>query len=290
MGLLRRSCVSLVLLASVVGCGDRKSPETASQILDRVLEAPPGFHDSDLEAVDLFTDGRFDEAFAIHQQWVDKHPNFAQAHYSLAEAHRLRGGQLRREQRDEYRAHLDKALTHFRRYRELAVDDPKGRATALAHMTEVLSAEGLNRLDEAAAVARRWVQEAPADVSAYHALAEVQRQQGREQEGLATLRGARKAATSADERGLYATYLVQYLEDAPQLPADDTRLALDELDGINDALREADAKDSSAVQRRKRLLILRAERLEKDPARQQALRAEAAELNRLFLELLQAGK
>lgn len=283
-------CLSVLLIASAAGCGDEAKPqETASQILDRALEAPAGFHESDLKAVGLFSDGKIDEAFAIHQQWVDKHPTFAEAHHSLAEAHRLRGNQLRGEKDDSYRQHLEKALTHYRRYHELATgDDPKIRARALANLTEILSAEGLNRLAEAESTARQWVKEAPDNLSAHDGLAGIQREAGRADEGLATLRAAGKAAATADERGLYATYLLGYLESAPNLDRDATRMALDELDALVDASRQADPRDPYAVEKKKRALILRAERLEQQPARQRALRSEADDLQTLFLELLRS--
>lgn len=275
------SCLPVLVMASAAGCGDgAKPPETASQILDRALEAPAGFHDSDLKAVGLFSDGKFDEAFAIHQQWVDKHPTFAEAHHSLAEAHRLRGNQLRREDAAKHREHLEKAVTHYRRYHELATDhEPNIRARALGNLTEILSAEGLNRLDEAESAARQWVKEAPGNLSAHDGLAGIQREAGRAEEGLATLRAAGKIAATADERSLYATYLLGYLESAPTLDRDATRMALDELEAIADASRQANPQDEYAVDKKRRALIMRADRLEPDPARQKALRAEAARLS-----------
>jgi tetratricopeptide (TPR) repeat protein len=281
-------CLTVLLIAQAAGCGGGANrPETASEILDRVLEAPAGFHDSDQQAVRLFSDGRFDEAFAIHEQWVEKHPNFAEAHYSLAEAHRLRGGQLRQEDPAKQREHLEKAIAHLRRYHELAInDDPNIRAKALAHMTEILSAEGLNRLGEAEATARQWVEDTPGNLSAHDALARIQRDAGRVDEGLATLRAGSELAVTEDERGLYTAYLLQYLEAAPSLHRDATGTAVDELEAIVDASRQANPRDAYAVDRKRRTLLLRAERLEQDPARQKALRSEAERLRPVFLELL----
>lgn len=283
------SCLSVLIIAAAPGCGGAADrTETASQILDRVLEAPPGFHDSNQQAVALFSDGRFGEAFAIHEQWVEKYPTFAEGHYSLAEAHRLRAGQLRNEDPAKQRAHLEKAVAHHRRYHELAInDDPTHRATALAHITEILSAEGLNRPEEAETTARQWLKETPGNLSAHDALARIQRDAGRVGEGLATLRAASELAATADERSLYATYLLQYLEAAPSLPPDATRGALDELETLVDASRQADPMDAYAADRKRRTLLLRAERVEQDPARQKVLRSEAARLGPLILELLQ---
>ena len=281
----------MVIAAVSIGGCKADEPQTTEQKLDAIFKAPDGWSEADRQAIALFAEGKFDESFAIHQQWVDKHPEFAEAHYSLADSHFVRSVQLQGdgpEAEVKRKEHLQAAAAHFRRYRTLAKDeDPEVRRLATATLARILSPEGLNELREAEEVARDWVGEHPENMTAYGTLAQILRAAGKADQVPEVLRDA-KSAVRADDRDDYAELVIAHLEASAALPREQVESLLEEVRMIYEAELQTDARSWKAVSLKADALRLRANRLETNPARKRALLAEAEELadtsNKLALE------
>jgi tetratricopeptide (TPR) repeat protein len=272
------SLVVMVMAVLLTGCGGGGDTGSLVPAAENPMAAPEGWGDAERQAIALFADGRFDEAFAIHGQWVEKHPDFAEAHYSLADSHYVRSTQLRdgtSEELTERRHHLEQAAAHFRRYRELArTHDPLTRAQATGTLALVLSADGLNQLPEAEQVAREWTQEDPERAGAYEVLAQIQRDLGHPDAALETLRAAGRALRD-DARPQYAALLAEHIDETRALTGEAVEPLLEEVHRIADARLQAEPKDVTALDAKILALRLQAERVETNPARRDALLAEA---------------
>ncbi len=111
-------------------------------------QAPAGWDDTDLRGRQLMVAGKTAEAIALFERAVSRTPNFEDARYALADAHRMRGLELAVEnpsQPEASRRHMELAATHFRWVAERGTPY---RQVAAGHLMELYE-DDLNQPREA---------------------------------------------------------------------------------------------------------------------------------------------
>jgi hypothetical protein len=143
---------------------------TSSLSLGAQMETPPpGWSAAMRKALDLVVDGKDLEALAIYEQFVAKHPNFAEAHFMLGATHEsvARAAFSRRvpDASATRKKQFDAAVLHMRRARELA-----GRRAPFDWMRGLIDIHGvfgLNQPAEYERLVREAVAQYPAEPHAH---------------------------------------------------------------------------------------------------------------------------
>jgi hypothetical protein len=251
---------------------------------------PPGWADLDREASRLFAEGKQAESTAMLETFVASHPDFADAHFMLAANHEG----LARDSRDdpakasERKRHLETAVAHYGRFRELK-SDPDDRAQASSVLVGLYGPEGLNRPDEAVAIAREYTLERPLQPGGYASLARMLRWQGSHEAATTVLLETLQRFPRGQRNSQLNDELVAHVEETPQL----SREIADQL--LAEALWDAERliADSSTrglgLLSKSHALRAAARRTDQSPERQKELEAESDRLQKEALAV-QMGK
>jgi hypothetical protein len=143
---------------------------TSSLSFGAQLEAPPpGWSATMSKGLDLVVAGKDLEAVALYEQFVARHPTFAEGHFMLGATHEsvARAAFTRRvpDAAATRRKHLDAAVLHMRRARELA-----GRRAPFDWMRGLIDIHGvigLNQPAEYERLVREGVAQDPAEPDAH---------------------------------------------------------------------------------------------------------------------------
>src|SRR5687768_810730 len=94
----------------------------AAMQTSRTETLPPGWSAANSKALDLLLEGKDLEVVSLYEQWVARHPNFAEAYMRLGAAHEsvARAAFARRvpDASTTRKKHLDAAVLNMRRARE----------------------------------------------------------------------------------------------------------------------------------------------------------------------------
>lgn len=199
-----------------IACSHESAPSQAAPAASAPDVVPDTWNSTRDEAIRLFRERKFAESNALLEKFVAAHPNYSQGHYHLGENHELMGWMdtigvappARRE-------HLETAVRHFKRARELS-RDPLDREAATRMLVLTLSKDKLNRLDEALDYARANADELPTAAN-YDRVANVLREMGRGQDGADALIGARDRLSAYEWHYKLADSMVNHVENAPDL-------------------------------------------------------------------------
>lgn len=206
----------LVVLVAGGACSRDTASSAATESTPKVDIAPDGWNEVRMKAIELFQQRQYAESTAVLEQFVQAHPNYSQGHHHLGENHQLLGSMestgippaARRE-------HLETAVRHFTRARELSVD-PLDREVATDMLVLTLADDGLNRLDEALRYARENADEQPTAPN-YARVASVLRSLGKAQDGADVLMAARDRLAAYEREYKLANAMVDHVEESPDL-------------------------------------------------------------------------
>jgi hypothetical protein len=140
----------------------------------RTETSPPGWSAAIGKALDLTIAGKHLEVVSLYEQWVARHPTFAEAHLMLGAAHesvaraaiasRLPDASITR------RKHLEAAVLHMRRGR--ALEGPRAPFLSLRALIDIHGVLGLNQPAEYERLVREGVARYPAEPLAHAYLLE----------------------------------------------------------------------------------------------------------------------
>jgi tetratricopeptide (TPR) repeat protein len=275
--------LSLIVILSGAGCQPESSqPETVSDMMAREFAWPEGWAELDREALRLFTEGRRGESTAMLQTFVDRHPDFADGHFSLGANHEAMARDLKDDpaRASDRTTHLEAAIAHYKRFRELK-SDPGDRAQGTQLLVQLYGPEGLNQMNHAVAFARQYVQELPSSAFVQVLLAEMLRKQGSHEEATDVMLQVLQRFPSEKRDVDLSQEFLDHVEESPQLPRSTAERLVSE--ALASAERQIAVPSTRGGGLLAKSLALRtaARRLEQDPKRQQELTAES---ERLLLE------
>jgi len=253
-------------------------------------QAPPpsGWDRVSEAALRLMVEGKPMEAAAMLQRVVDQAPGFGDAHSMLANAHGVAAETLEGDPAavGTRRKHLETALTHYRRAVELT---HVNRTLNLLSIAEILGPQGLNQPREAVVAARRLVAEWPSSRLGYAILAGALLQTSESAEAATVLQRARTAVPAEDQVRL-AVALGEQVKALPASSVEAARVLLDDALRIADEAVRREPSSGQFLMFKSTILDLQADRVERNPARQKALKAEGERLWAEGRRLNQAGR
>lgn len=130
---------------------------------------PPGWSETRRKAMDLTLEGKDREVLAMYEQWVAKHPNFADGHFMLGAAHESVARALITSRAADAQAtrikHFEAAAVHMRRGLELA--GPEASFFMMRSLIDLHGPIGLNRPAEYEKLVREGVTRYPAEPHAH---------------------------------------------------------------------------------------------------------------------------
>jgi tetratricopeptide (TPR) repeat protein len=215
--------------------------------------------------------GQHDQAIAIGEAYLEKHPGSIDGHLMVADALAAAGQAASDANRV---ARFEQAATHYRQVVETTADSLT-RLNALRQLVELHGVRGLKKLDEAERLARRMATESSGNVTRYENLVYVQTDAQRFDAAVVTLGEARKdAGTDVDGVIAYGFLVYNRVGAFPAFPAEPARrLVADAVTLTNTAL----ATDGSNLKllRNKGLLLQAHAGREPDATRRSALAEEA---------------
>jgi hypothetical protein len=144
------------------------TPRAAVQSAPAPVQVPAGWTEAHKTMLSLLGDGKCPEAIVIGEQWVAKHPSFAEAQLALGGAYdNVASGFCGRprETGPNSTKQFEKAAVHLRRGFELGGGESPW--IAIRTLIDVYGLLGLNRPDEQEKVAREAVVRYPAEPLAY---------------------------------------------------------------------------------------------------------------------------
>jgi hypothetical protein len=248
-------------------------------------QLPAGWEQTSLRAERLMADGKAAQAIELLERTLTQSPGVDAVEYTLGKAHQLRAGQLilaGSASPTVWRGHLEQAATL---YRQAASRKGQYRQPALGGLIFVYEESGLDRPSELATAAREYVAGDPGSAMGHVALADGLRASGRQDAAWAALDAA-CAVVHPDRAAVIARAILVHLADAlPTVPAAapvDTTVTpppqlarlLDYVDRAVAQQLAADPSDREARRAKAAALLLRAQRLEGDPTKRQALESE----------------
>jgi hypothetical protein len=212
------AAVTLSLPASFARASTGSGPAAAQE--GRAQTAPPGWAEIRSKALDLTIAGKDDEVLALYEQWVSRHPDFADGHFRLGAAHESVGRGLiasrAADARARYVRHLEAADAHMRRGLEMAGADAS--FSMLRGLIDLHNVIGLDRPAEFERLVREGVRRYPADPLAHGYLLAVLATKGEPIEAAA--RAARAAIPAGpDARVTLAGALVAHTAGLGRLTA-----------------------------------------------------------------------
>jgi tetratricopeptide (TPR) repeat protein len=242
-----------------------------------LAQTPAGWDDTYRRGLQLMADGKAVEAIRLFDDVVRRAPTFGSAHAALADAHRVRADELARgvsPPPPASRQALERAAAHYRRAIELQAPE---RPLAVGHLMQIYGGDRLDQPAEQAGFARQYAALQPDSAIGHATLAQALRRSGQPAAATAALLVARTRVRGSD-RLLLATIMVEHAIATTDVPAGDLRQLFDYAGPVLDQAIAAEPADRRRVQTKVALLMLRADRVETDPERRQALRAEADRL------------
>lgn len=279
--------LSLILLLLPACQRESAQPETVQETAVREDKIPEGWNELHLETLRLFTEGQRAESTAMLESFIERHPDFADAHFSLAANHEFIALEMKGDpgQASERKRHLEAAIEHYERFRELK-SDPEDRAQGSQLLVDLYGPDGLGRVDEAVAFARQYVVERPTNPAGHAKLARMLRWQGSYDAGTEVLLEALQRFPPNERDSDLNDELVAHVQETPQLP----RAAAERLlaEALSDAERQIADPSTRALGllAKSRTLRAAAERIEQTPDRQRKLAAESERLGEEGLALL----
>lgn len=283
--------VIVLILSAAAACGldpAAQPPDAATVKADVV---PPGFLEAQGETNRLLDEGLAAEAVVVMERFLEKTPDYFDAHFMLARAHEALANQdassgTRSAAAREARARsFEAALRHYQRYLDLYTDaEPTDRAMALDRMIRIARADGLNRLADADVLTRKLIETTPDRPNPYIVRAEVLRELGLHAEATAVLVRACKVVRR-DWRGDLGGALVQQVKESPHLTDAEAMALLDEASAIADEMVARDPRGALGLLVKSHVLGERT-RFVRDPRRRSTLRAEADRFSKAAAEAL----
>jgi len=243
-----------------------------------LAQTPAGWDDTYRRGLQLMADGKAAEAIRLFDGVVQRAPAFGSGHAALADAHRVRADELAGGATPPpaaWRQALEAAARHYRRAIELQAPE---QPLAVMHLMRIYGEDGLNQAAEQATFARQHVALQPDSAIGHTMLAQALRRSGQPAAATAALLAGRVAVRGSG-RLLLATMMVEHGTANTDVPPGDLRQLLDYAAPVLDEAIKESPSDRQRVRTKVALLMLRADRVETDPKRRQALRAEA---DRLF--------
>jgi tetratricopeptide (TPR) repeat protein len=246
----------------------------AALALVTLTQAPAGWDAIYQQGQQLMLDRKTPEAITLYERAAKQHPTFDGAHYALAEAHRAMALELALQgppADTARRRHLETAATH---YRTAVARGGAYRDLAVMYLMMIYKDDELDRPAELVTFARQYVQIRSASAIGHVTLAKALKRLGQETAATTTLLSAR-TAVAPEEAPLLATSIVDYVANTPSVPVSDTKALIEyALPVIDRAL--ATEPDSRVFLAAKAVALqVQADRVERDPARQQALKTAA---------------
>jgi hypothetical protein len=280
--------LSLILLLSPSACRrESAEPETIQDLIAREYKFPEGWNELNGEALRLFTEGQKAESTALLESFVESHPDFADAHFALAANHEFIALDMKDDpaQVSERKQHLEAAVAHYDRFRTLS-SEPEDRGQASNLLIDLYGPDGLNRMDEAVAVARQYIIERPTNPAGHAKLARMLRWQGSHELGTAVLLEALQRFPPGERDSQLNDELVAHVQETPQMSREDAERLLGE--ALSDAERQIGVPSTRGLGLllKSRALRAAARRIEQNPDRQRELEAEYERLQTEGLALL----
>jgi hypothetical protein len=280
---------SVILLLSQPACQrESAKTETVQDVIAHELEkTPEGWNELNLETIRLFREGQRAESTAMLERFVERHPDFAEAHFALGTNHEFIAGGMKDDpgEASERERHLEAAIVHFKRFRELK-SDPEDRAQASTLLVDLYGPDGLNRMGEAVAFARQYMSERPTNPEGHAKLARMLRWQGSHEAGTKVLMEALEQFPPVEREMDLNDELVAHVQETPQLPrAVAERLLAEALSGAERQI-AVPSKRGVGLLAKSRALRAAAERIEQNPARQRELAAESERLQKEGLAII----
>ena len=237
-------------------------------------QAPAGWDATYQRVLQLILDKKTPEAIAVLEGVLKSSPGFDPARYELADTQRmlaLEAALKGPSQQTASRRELERAAANYRR---VAEGTSEYKPLAAGKLLMVYGPDELNRPAELIPFARQYVQFSPGSAMGHITLANALLATGQEAAATAALLAARKAVRSEDAQ-LLATMIVEYALKTKTSSTADLKALVDWADGILDGLLNDSPKDRRLLLTRAASASFRADRLETDPARKRAAKAEA---------------
>jgi hypothetical protein len=262
-------------------------PLVVLSVLPAAPQEPAGWEQTWQRAATLMTGGKAAEAIALLEPVVAKAPAFEAAEYELGRAHEFRAGEFVMANTPDdpaRRRHLEQAA---RLYQRVADRNGQYRLPALGWLMWIYDEDDLDKPVERAVAARDYIAMSPRSALGYVARAAALRAAGQHDAAWAVLDTARAAVEPGDAGSLTRAILLHLTEALPFVTAGGTpagtapkELArlLDYADATLARELAENASDRGAILAKAASLSLRAQRLERDPAKRKALEAEAEAL------------
>lgn len=250
--------IRLVLLAGLI-----VSPQT-----------PAGWDAAYQRVQQLILDHKTAAAIAVLEGVLKSSPGFDPARSELADTQRLLAleAALKGPSQDATRRReFERAAANYRRVAEGA---SQYNQLAVGKLLMVYGPDELDRPVELILFARRYVQLSPVSAMGHVTLANALTATGQEAAATAALLAACTGVRTDDAR-LLATAIVDYVLKTKTSATGDLKALVDWADGILDGQLRQSPKDRLLLLTRAASASFRADRLETDPARKRALKAEA---------------
>ncbi|MEZ5316180.1 MAG: hypothetical protein R2752_02150 [Vicinamibacterales bacterium] len=255
--------------------------------LTAFVQVPADWDQAHRQALTLRAAGDPTRAAGVLEQFLLRSPDFGPAHFELAETYAEAARTLTTPDAvANRRGRLETAAEHYRRALAL---DPLSRPGSLVGLVRVYGEDELNEPAQAEPFARQLVSERPRSVVWHVGLARILDALGRAGEASRVLHDA-AAKVQGDDRVTLAMTVTQRVAETPALAGADVTLLLDDsLAIVADELRRTpDRRDLYMV--KTLALQLQADRVERDPARQRALKAQSDAAFDRFSELGRAER
>ena len=238
------------------------------------LQTPAGWDAAYQRVQRLVLDHKTADAIVVLEGVLKSSPGFDPARYELANTHRLlaleaalKGPAGEAAGRREF----ERAAAH---YRVVAGGTSQYKALAIGKLLIVYGPDELNRPAQVISFARQYVQLSPESAMGHVSLANALTATGQEAAATAALLAARTAVRT-DDAPLLATMIVDYVLKTKTSSTGDLKALVDWADGILDRLLGKSPADRQLLLTKAASASFRADRLETDPARKRALKAEA---------------
>jgi tetratricopeptide (TPR) repeat protein len=238
------------------------------------LQSPAGWDSTYQRVQQLILEHKTADAIVVLEGVLRSSPGFDPARYELANVHRtlaLEAALKGPSQALTSRRELELAAAGYRR---VAEGTSQYKQLAIGRLLMLYGADELDRPADVIPLARQYVKISPGSAIGHVALANALTATGQEPTATAALLAAR-TAVAPDDAQLLATVIVAYVHKAKTSSPADLKALVDWADGTLDRLLRDAPSDRQLLLTKAASASFRADRLETDPARKLALKAEA---------------